>query len=92
MPTRPTRATLHSTARSPSPRSFRARVRSSGGGWRRATNPARALAVNNRLGSRLTLALGSMGYALYIGAYLSYNINQNGNFIIAAGAIRAPFP
>ncbi|KAL8284006.1 hypothetical protein RQP46_005119 [Phenoliferia psychrophenolica] len=43
--------------------------------------------INNRLGSRLTLSLGSMGYALYIGAYLSYNINQSGSFIIAAGAI-----
>ena len=30
----------------------------------------------------------TMTYLQYIGAYLSYNINQSGAFIIAAGAIR----
>ncbi|KAF4623042.1 hypothetical protein D9613_001553 [Agrocybe pediades] len=44
--------------------------------------------INNVLGSRLTLLLGSTGYALYIGSYLAMNIHPNaGGFVIAAGAI-----
>uniref|UniRef100_A0A0W0F2B5 Duf895 domain membrane protein n=1 Tax=Moniliophthora roreri TaxID=221103 RepID=A0A0W0F2B5_MONRR len=44
--------------------------------------------VNNRLGSKLTLLLGSFGYCLYIGSYLAMNIHPNaGGFVIAAGAI-----
>jgi MFS family permease len=44
--------------------------------------------VNNKLGSRLTLLLGTTGYALYIGSYLAINIHQNAKgFVIAAGAI-----
>lgn len=44
--------------------------------------------INNVLGSRLTLLLGSAGYALYIGSYLAMNIHPNaGGFVIAAGAI-----
>ncbi|KAF8168401.1 major facilitator superfamily domain-containing protein [Crassisporium funariophilum] len=44
--------------------------------------------INNRLGSRLTLLLGSSGYALYIGSYLAMNIHPGaGGFVIAAGAI-----
>ncbi|KIM39155.1 hypothetical protein M413DRAFT_236945 [Hebeloma cylindrosporum] len=44
--------------------------------------------INNRLGSRLTLLLGSTGYALYIGSYLAMNIHPKaGGFVIAAGAI-----
>lgn len=43
--------------------------------------------IHNKLGSRLTLGLGALGYCLYIGAFLSYNINQNQGFVIAAGAI-----
>jgi len=44
--------------------------------------------VNNKLGSRLTLMLGTWGYTLYVGAYLAYNIHPNaGGFVIAAGAI-----
>lgn len=43
--------------------------------------------INNKLGSKLTLAIGSLGYSLYIGAFLSYNINANSAFVIAAGAI-----
>ena len=43
--------------------------------------------VHNKLGSRLTLGIGALGYCLYIGAFLSYNINQNQGFVIAAGAI-----
>ncbi|SJX65774.1 uncharacterized protein SRS1_16330 [Sporisorium reilianum f. sp. reilianum] len=43
--------------------------------------------IHNKLGSRLTLGVGALGYCLYIGAFLSYNINQNQGFVIAAGAI-----
>lgn len=43
--------------------------------------------IHNKLGSRLTLGLGALGYCLYIGSFLSYNINQNQGFVIAAGAI-----
>jgi len=44
--------------------------------------------INNVLGPRLTLLLGSTGYALYIGSYLAVNIHPNaGGFVIAAGAI-----
>ncbi|KAK7041796.1 hypothetical protein VNI00_009085 [Paramarasmius palmivorus] len=44
--------------------------------------------INNRLGSKLTLLLGSLGYCLYIGSYLAMNIHPNaGGFVIAAGAI-----
>lgn len=43
--------------------------------------------IHNKLGSRLTLGLGALGYCLYVGAFLSYNINQNQGFVVAAGAI-----
>lgn len=43
--------------------------------------------VVNKLGPRLSFTLGSGGYALYIGSFLSYNINQNHGFVIGAGAI-----
>ncbi|TFY82247.1 hypothetical protein EWM64_g1768 [Hericium alpestre] len=44
--------------------------------------------VNNVLGSRLTLLLGSMGYSLYLGSYLAVNIHPKlGPFVITAGAI-----
>ncbi|KAF7425930.1 hypothetical protein PC9H_008292 [Pleurotus ostreatus] len=44
--------------------------------------------INNKLGSRLTLLIGSTGYGLYIGSYLAMNIHSNaGGFVIAAGAI-----
>ncbi|KAI0641080.1 MFS general substrate transporter [Trametes meyenii] len=44
--------------------------------------------INNVLGSRLTLLIGSTGYALYIGSYLAYNIHPNaGGFVIGAGAV-----
>ncbi|RPD70831.1 MFS general substrate transporter [Lentinus tigrinus ALCF2SS1-7] len=43
--------------------------------------------INNVLGSRLTLLLGTTGYSLYIGSYLAYNIHPNiGAFVIASGA------
>jgi len=44
--------------------------------------------INNKLGARLTLLLGSTGYALYTGSFLAYNIHRGaGAFVIAAGAI-----
>jgi len=44
--------------------------------------------INNKLGSRLTLLLGTTGYSLYIGAFLAMNIHPHaGAFVIAAGAI-----
>ncbi|KAL5518478.1 hypothetical protein ACEPAH_160 [Sanghuangporus vaninii] len=44
--------------------------------------------VNNKLGSRLTLLLGTFGYSLYIGSYLALNIHPGaGAFVITSGAI-----
>ncbi|KIL62211.1 hypothetical protein M378DRAFT_129158 [Amanita muscaria Koide BX008] len=45
--------------------------------------------INNKLGARLTLLLGSFGYALYIGSYLALNIHPitAKGFVIGAGAI-----
>ena len=43
--------------------------------------------IANRLGIRMTLSIGGLGYCLYIASFLSYNHNQNGGFPIAAGAI-----
>jgi MFS family permease len=44
--------------------------------------------INNKLGPKLTLFIGSMGYSLYIGSFLAMNIHSNaGGFVIAAGAI-----
>jgi len=44
--------------------------------------------INNVLGARLTLLLGSTGYALFIGSYLAVNIHPGaGAFVIAAGTI-----
>ncbi|KAL9937313.1 hypothetical protein V8E36_003722 [Tilletia maclaganii] len=43
--------------------------------------------IHNKLGTRLTLYLGSLGYALYSASFLSYNFNANAGFVIAAGAI-----
>ncbi|KAF8639403.1 hypothetical protein AX17_001528 [Amanita inopinata Kibby_2008] len=45
--------------------------------------------INNKLGARLTLLLGSTGYALYVGSYLALNIHPitGRGFVIAAGAI-----
>ncbi|KAG7090623.1 hypothetical protein E1B28_009725 [Marasmius oreades] len=44
--------------------------------------------INNKLGSKVTLLLGSLGYCLYIGSYLAMNIHPNaGGFVVAAGAI-----
>ncbi|PSR82436.1 hypothetical protein PHLCEN_2v6072 [Hermanssonia centrifuga] len=44
--------------------------------------------INNVLGSKLTLLLGSCGYALYIGSYLAVNIHENvSGFVIGAGSV-----
>ncbi|KAI0245670.1 MFS general substrate transporter [Lactifluus subvellereus] len=43
--------------------------------------------INNVLGPRMTLFLGSFGYAIYIGSYLVVNVHSNaGGFVIVAGA------
>ncbi|KAL8671519.1 MAG: hypothetical protein Q9168_003988 [Polycauliona sp. 1 TL-2023] len=41
----------------------------------------------NRMGIKLTLCLGGIGYSIYIASFLSYNRNQNGGFPIFAGAL-----
>ncbi|KAG0698386.1 MFS general substrate transporter [Suillus ampliporus] len=44
--------------------------------------------VNNVLGPRLTLMLGTWGYSLYISAYLALNIHPSaGAFVVAAGPV-----
>ena len=43
--------------------------------------------IANRLGIKLTLSIGGMGYVLYAASYLSYNHNQNEGFVIFAGAV-----
>ncbi|CAO1618153.1 unnamed protein product [Jaminaea pallidilutea] len=43
--------------------------------------------IHNKVGTRRTMWLGTLGYTLYIGAFLSYNFNANGGFIIFAGTI-----
>ncbi|GAA5845882.1 hypothetical protein JCM3766R1_004643 [Sporobolomyces carnicolor] len=43
--------------------------------------------IINRIGNRLALGLGAVGYSIYMGALLNYNIRQTSGFVIAAGAI-----
>lgn len=44
--------------------------------------------INNKLGPRVTLFLGTIGYALFVGSYLTVNIHPNaGGFVIGAGAV-----
>lgn len=43
--------------------------------------------ITNRLGIKLTLSLGGLGYVLYIASYLSYNHNANEGFVVFAGAM-----
>ncbi|KZP08266.1 MFS general substrate transporter [Athelia psychrophila] len=44
--------------------------------------------INNMLGSRVTLLIGSMGYSLYIGSFLATNIHPHAYpFVLAAGAV-----
>ncbi|KAK5997351.1 hypothetical protein PT974_02707 [Cladobotryum mycophilum] len=40
----------------------------------------------NRLGLRLTLGIGGLGYCIYSASFLSYNHNQNIGFVVFAGA------
>ncbi|KJZ72011.1 hypothetical protein HIM_08572 [Hirsutella minnesotensis 3608] len=40
----------------------------------------------NRLGLRLTLSIGGLGYCIYSASFLSYSHNQNVGFVIFAGA------
>lgn len=40
----------------------------------------------NRLGLRLTLSFGGLGYLIYVSSYLSYNRNANAGFVYFAGA------
>lgn len=40
----------------------------------------------NRLGLKLTLSFGGLGYFLYVASYLSYNHNANSGFVYFAGA------
>ncbi|KAK1220058.1 hypothetical protein PQX77_017199 [Marasmius sp. AFHP31] len=44
--------------------------------------------INNVLGSKVTLLLGSFGYCIYIGSYLALKYHEEATgFVIAAGAI-----
>ena len=43
--------------------------------------------VCNKLGNRITLAIGGFGYPLYIASFLSYNFNKNTGFCIFAGIV-----
>lgn len=43
--------------------------------------------INNMLGPRLTLSLGTTGYSLYIGSLWAYQVHGTRGFLIAAGAI-----
>ncbi|KAG6331719.1 hypothetical protein ID866_7369 [Astraeus odoratus] len=44
--------------------------------------------INNKLGPPLTLFIGTIGYALFIGSFLTDNIHPTaGPFVVAAGAI-----
>ncbi|KAF8840593.1 MFS general substrate transporter [Paxillus ammoniavirescens] len=44
--------------------------------------------INNVLGPRLTLMLGTWGYSLYIASFLAVNIKPNaGDFVVVSGAV-----
>lgn len=43
--------------------------------------------IHNKLGTRLTLWLGTLGYTIYICSFLSYNFNRNEGFIVFSGAL-----
>ena len=43
--------------------------------------------ITNRLGIKLTLSLGGLGYCLYASSLLCYNHTQNAGFLIAAGVL-----
>ncbi|KAF1987209.1 MFS general substrate transporter [Aulographum hederae CBS 113979] len=43
--------------------------------------------ITNKLGTRVALAFGGIGYSVYVASYLSYNHNQNRGFVIFAGVL-----
>lgn len=43
--------------------------------------------IANRLGLRLSLSFGGLGYCIYVASFLSYSHNQNKGFTIFAGAL-----
>lgn len=43
--------------------------------------------IANRLGIKLTLSFGGLGYFLYVASYLSYKHNANAGFVYFAGAL-----
>lgn len=44
-------------------------------------------AIANRLGVRVALSFGGLGYCIYAASFLSYSHNQNLGFVIFAGAL-----
>ena len=43
--------------------------------------------IANRLGIKMTLSLGGLGYVLYTSSFLSYKFNQNEGFVVFAGVM-----
>lgn len=43
--------------------------------------------ITNKLGIRLTLAIGGLGYCIYVASFLSYEYTSNQPFVIFAGAL-----
>ncbi|KAI2625522.1 MFS general substrate transporter [Xylaria nigripes] len=43
--------------------------------------------VANKIGIRITLAIGGVGYAVYSASFLSYNHTKNEGFVVFAGAL-----
>ncbi|KAK4570326.1 hypothetical protein LTR86_002406 [Recurvomyces mirabilis] len=43
--------------------------------------------ITNKLGIRLSLSFGGIGYCIYVASYLSYNHTQNYGFMIFAGVL-----
>lgn len=43
--------------------------------------------IANRLGIKLTLSMGGLGYCLYISSYLSYNHDKNEGFVVFSGVV-----
>ncbi|PWN52769.1 MFS general substrate transporter [Violaceomyces palustris] len=43
--------------------------------------------VVNMIGVKRALFLGALGYTLFVGSFLSFNINGKGEFVTAAGAV-----
>lgn len=43
--------------------------------------------ITNKLGIRLTLSLGGLGYCVYVASFLSYDRTRNQPFVIFAGAL-----